>query len=240
MSATVTIDPAEAAHFGQMAADWWNPRGSSAMLHKLNPVRLRYIREQLDQRWGLDPKARTPLAGKRVLDVGCGAGLLSEPLARLGAAVTGLDAAPENVAVARVHAEGQGLAIEYRVGEIGELGSGRFDLIVAMEVIEHVADVEAFVAAIADALAPEGLVILSTPNRTALSRLAVITIAEGLNIVPQGTHDWAQFLRPEELAERLAAAGLVVNDTRGIGFFPGKGFALSDDLSLDYLVTAGR
>src|SRR5436305_1540008 len=107
MSATVTIDPAEAAHFGKLAADWWDPRGSSAMLHKLNPVRLRYIREQADRAWGLDPKARAPFAGKRVLDVGCGAGLLSEPLARLGAAVTGLDAAPENIAAAKAHAKGQ-------------------------------------------------------------------------------------------------------------------------------------
>ncbi len=240
MSATVTIDPKEAAHFGRMAADWWNPRGSSAMLHKLNPVRLRYVREQLERDWGLDQRTRRPLAGKRVLDVGCGSGLLSEPLARLGAEVTGLDAAPENIAAARVHAEGQGLSIDYRVGELEMLDEARFDLIVSMEVIEHVADVGGFVGKIADALAEDGLLVLSTPNRTALSRLAMIHVAEGFGMVPKGTHDWSRFLRPEELTEHLAKAGLRVKDTRGIGYFPGKGFELGDDLSLDYLVTASR
>lgn len=240
MSATVTIDPKEAAHFGQMAADWWNPRGSSAMLHKLNPVRLRYVREKADAAWDLDPKARAPLAGKRVLDAGCGAGLLSEPLARLGGEVTGLDAAPENIAAARTHAEGQRLTIDYRAGEIGALGDRPFDLIVSMEVIEHVADVDSFLGSFARILAPGGLLILSTPNRTALSRLAMIGIAEGLGMVPKGTHDWSRFLRPEELHERLANAGLNVRDTRGISFFPGKGFDLSGDVSLDYLVTAAR
>ena len=135
-----TIRASEAAHFGQMAADWWDPKGSSAMLHRLNPVRLGFVRAAIDAHWQGDSRAVKPLAGKRALDVGCGAGLLCEPLARLGAAVTGVDAAAENVAVAAEHAAGSGLAITYRCGDIAELALGQFDLVTALEVIEHVAD----------------------------------------------------------------------------------------------------
>lgn len=238
MNATDTIDPAEAAHFGTLAAEWWDPKGSSAMLHKLNPVRLRYLRERIDAEWGLDPKARRPLAGRRALDVGCGAGLLSEPLARLGADVTGIDAAAENVAVARAHAEGQGLAIDYRHGGIEALSGQSFDLIVSMEVVEHVADPAGFVGGIARALAPGGLVILSTPNRTPLSRLALITLGEGLGMVPKGTHDWSKFLTPDELSGLLEAAGLAVFDRTGMAFDVGRGFTMSNDLTLDYFVAA--
>ena len=181
-----TIDPAEAAHFGALAADWWDPKGSSAMLHKLNPVRLRYIRDQVDQHWGLDEHGLRPLAGKRAADVGCGAGLLAEPLARLGAEVTGIDAAPENIAAAREHALGQGLAIDYRVGGAEAL-DGRYDLVTSLEVVEHVADPAAFVAGLAAAVAEGGLLILSTPNRTAWSRLVMITLGEGT-----GTNPWAK------------------------------------------------
>lgn len=207
------------------------------MLHRLNPARLAYVREQIDLLWGLDPRDRKPLAGKRVLDVGCGAGLLSEPLARLGGTVTGLDAAPENVGVARLHAEGQGLAIDYRAGGIESLGDERFDLIVSMEVIEHVADPDGFVRGIAERLASGGILILSTPNRTPLSRLAMITFAEGLGMVPKGTHDWSRFLTPGELAALANGAGLEVIDQRGLSFSPTRGFRLSSDLSLDYLLT---
>lgn len=234
-----TIDPAEAAHFGRLAADWWDPKGSSAMLHRLNPVRLKYIREQIDQHWQTDERGRSPLAGKRAADVGCGAGLLAEPLARLGAQVTGLDPAPENIAVARHHAEGQGLEIDYRVGGVEGL-TGPYDLITSLEVVEHVADPRGFVSGLAEALAPGGLLILSTPNRTALSRLAMIVIGEGTGRIPKGTHDWNKFLTPEELCALIRDAELEVLDLSGLGWTPARGFHQDEDMSLDYFVTATR
>jgi 2-polyprenyl-6-hydroxyphenyl methylase/3-demethylubiquinone-9 3-methyltransferase len=237
MSAS-TIDPREAAHFGGMAAEWWDPKGSSAMLHRLNPVRLRYLRDAVDTHWGGDAASLKPLAGRRALDVGCGAGLLAEPLARLGATVTGVDAAPENIAAARAHAAGQGLAIDYRAGGIEAVAGERFDLVTSLEVIEHVTDPAGFVRGLAACLAPGGLMILSTPNRTALSRLALIAVGEGLAGIPRGTHDWDRFLTPPELRTLIDAAGLHVQDTKGIALSPTKGFVLSDDLAMDYLVTA--
>ena len=234
-----TIDPREAAHFGRMAADWWDPKGSSAMLHRLNPVRLRYIRDQIDHHWGGDECDRRPLKGKRAADVGCGAGLLAEPLARLGADVTGIDAAAENIAAARLHAEGQGLAIDYRAGGV-ELLQGPYDLVTSLEVIEHVTDTRAFGQGLADALADDGLLILSTPNRTSTSRLLMIVLAEGLGRIPKGTHDWQKFLTPEELCALLSDAGLEVTDVTGLSYDPLRGFTLSDNKSLDYFVTAKR
>ncbi len=234
-----TIDAREADHFGRLAGDWWDPKGSSAMLHKLNPVRLRYLREAVDAHWGGDVRSTRPLAGKSALDAGCGAGLLCEPLARLGAAVTGVDAASENIAVARGHAADQGLAIDYCAGEVDAV-EGVFDLVTSMEVIEHVTDPAAFVAALTARLAPGGLLVISTPNRTALSRLAMITLGEGVGAIPKGTHDWDRFLTPEDLGALLEAAGLNVIDTRGIAFSPLRGLELSRDLKLNYLVTATR
>lgn len=237
--ARATIDPREAAHFGALAADWWDPEGSSAMLHKLGPARLGYIRARIDQHWGVDEHELKALAGKRAADVGCGAGLIAEPLARLGAAVTAIDAAAENIAAARAHAEGQGLAVDYRVGGVEAL-EGRFDLVTCLEVVEHVADVDAFLAGLAGALAPGGLLILSTPNRTTLSKLALITIGEGTGRIPKGTHDWNRFLTPDELTARLAAAGLAVSDVTGLGWSPTRGFQLTADTSLNYLLAAKR
>jgi 2-polyprenyl-6-hydroxyphenyl methylase/3-demethylubiquinone-9 3-methyltransferase len=208
------------------------------MLHRLNPVRLGYIRRQIDAHWHIDPRERRPEAGKRALDVGCGAGLLTEPLARLGAAATGLDAAPESIAIARAHAAGAGLEIDYRTGEIGALDGATFDLICSMEVIEHVADPAAFVRGLAGALTPGGLLILSTPNRTPLSRIALITIAEVLGQVPKGTHDWNKFVTPDELTGLIEAAGLAAIDVTGLTLDPLRGFVLSDNRALDYFLTA--
>lgn len=241
MTSKATIDPREAEHFGRLAADWWNPRGSSAMLHRLGPPRLRYLREAVDAHWGTDPTGFTPLAGRSALDVGCGAGLLCEPLARLGARVTGVDAAPENIGAARAHAAASGLHIEYLAGEFEIVAAGRaFDLVTSMEVIEHVADPAAFVAGLAAALAPGGLMILSTPNRTPLSRLAMITLGEGLGMIPRGTHHHERFITPDELTTMLAAAGLEAFDLRGLSFSPAAGFHLSDDVTLNYLLSARR
>ena len=239
MTSETTIDPREAAHFGRLAADWWDPKGSSAMLHRLNPVRLGYIRAQVNRHWGLDEADRRPLDGKRAADVGCGAGLLAEPLSRLGAQVTGLDPAPENIEAARIHAAGQGVEVDYEVGSVEAL-TGLYDLITCLEVIEHVREPRAFVEGLADALAPGGLLILSTPNRTALSRLALILVGEGTGQIPRGTHDWEKFLMPDELCALIGDAGLEVVDTRGLGVSISHGFRLSEDKALDYFVTARR
>lgn len=239
-TSATTIRPEEAAHFGKLAADWWNPKGSSAMLHRLNPVRLGFIREAIDRHWRGDARAPKPLAGRRALDVGCGAGLLCEPLARLGAEVTGVDAAAENVAAAQAHAAGSRLAIDYRCGDVGELGLAGFDLVTSMEVIEHVGDKPTFVAALAAALAPDGLMVLSTPNRTPQSRLLLVEGAERLGAIPRGTHHWNDFVTPDELRELLAGQGLTMDPPRGIGWSLAKGLHLSDSLALDYIVTAHR
>lgn len=237
MSETATIRPGEAQHFGALARDWWDPKGSSAMLHKLNPVRLGFIRDAVDEHWLGDPQAARPLEGKSALDVGCGAGLLCEPLARMGAAVTGVDAAEENIAVASAHAASGGLEIDYRAGELGELGLGQYDLVTCLEVIEHVADKPAFLRELAAHLAPGGLMILSTPNRTPASRLLLVEGAETLGMIPRGTHHWQDFVTPEELAELLTDAGLAMGEPTGIAFSPGKGLHLSDELALNYIVT---
>ncbi|MFM9829378.1 MAG: bifunctional 2-polyprenyl-6-hydroxyphenol methylase/3-demethylubiquinol 3-O-methyltransferase UbiG [Sphingomonas sp.] len=233
-----SIDGAEAAHFGRLAADWWDPKGSSAMLHRLNPARLGYLRAAANAHWMLDSASFAPLAGKSALDVGCGAGLLCEPVARLGARVTGLDAAPENIAAARAHAAKSGLAIDYRAGSVEDLKGERFDLVTCLEVVEHVVDPVPFIAGLARALADGGLMVLSTPNRTMLSRVALISIGEGLGQIPRGTHDWDKFLTPDELTALVQAAGLTVTDTRGLRFSPARGFEMSDDLRMNYFITA--
>jgi 2-polyprenyl-6-hydroxyphenyl methylase/3-demethylubiquinone-9 3-methyltransferase len=265
-----TIRASEAEHFGKLAADWWNPKGSSAMLHRLNPVRLGFVRDAIDRHWRGDNESLRPLAGKTALDVGCGAGLLCEPLARLGAAVTGVDAATENIAVARAHAEGSRLLapparaepvearmrdgatarpstssgragvghVSYFAGELSELDLGQFDLVTSMEVIEHVADKRAFVASLAARLAPGGLMVLSTPNRTPKSRLLRVGAVEAVGLVPRGTHHWEDFVTPDELRDLLAEAGFAMGEPHGIAFSAGKGLHLSPDLSLNYIVTA--
>jgi 2-polyprenyl-6-hydroxyphenyl methylase/3-demethylubiquinone-9 3-methyltransferase len=239
LPADTSIVAAEAAHFGKLAAEWWDPKGSSAMLHRLNPVRLGYIRAAVDRHWDLDDSGFAPLAGRSALDMGCGAGLLAEPLARLGASVTAVDAAAESVAVARDHAARRGLAIDYRVGGSEAVMGERFDLVCSLEVVEHVADPRAFVAALAGAVAPGGLLVMSTPNRTPLSRVALVTGAEAVGAIPKGTHDWDRFLTPEELTAMLEQAGMRVTDVTGLTLGT-KGFVLGESTALDYFVTAVR
>ena len=236
MAKTSIVDR-EAAHFGGLAADWWDPNGSSAMLHKLNPVRLAYVRDMIDMHWQADEHGFKPLQGKTALDVGCGAGLLAEPLARLGAQVTAVDAAPELIEVAKDHAVGQGLAIDYRAVGVEQV-EGKYDLVTSMEVIEHVAEPQAFVNDLAKRLAPGGLMILSTPGKTAWSKLLTITLAEGLGQIPRGTHDFDKFIDPETMRGLLAQAGLEVIDFEGIAISPTRGLHLSEDTSLNYLVAA--
>ena len=237
MSETSSIVRSEADHFAALAGDWWDPNGASAMLHRLNPVRLSYIRDQIDQHWQCDEHSLRPLAGKTALDVGCGAGLLAEPLARLGANVTAIDPAAELIAAARDHAAGQGLEIDYCVSA-AENVAGTFDLITAMEVIEHTADPQQFLQDLARRLAPGGLLILSTPNATGWSRLVTITLAEGVGAIPKGTHDYDKFIAPERMKQLMANAGLKCLDVEGLAFSPTRGLHLSEDLRLNYLVAA--
>lgn len=230
------------ALFGTLAADWWDPTGASRLLHRVNPARLGYLREAAVAHFGLDPRARRALAGLSALDVGCGGGLVAEPLARMGADVTGIDAGEAVIAAARAHAEGQGLDIAYRAGDVVQLAAempGAFDLITCLEVIEHVAEMDKFVIALHRLLKPGGLLVFSTPNRTALSWAVLIAGAEQIvRLIPKGGHDWRQFLTPDELTQRLAQAGLVVRGLKGISWNPMAGFHIGDDLAVNYIGTA--
>lgn len=236
----VTIRPEEADFFAKLARDWWNPKGPMASLHQVNPVRLAFLRDAIDAHWPDAARAAKPLAGKSALDIGCGAGLLCEPLARLGAGVTGVDAAAENVAAAAAHAEAVGLDIRYMAGEVAGLDIGQFDLVTSVEVIEHVADKPAFLRDVAARLAPDGLLVMSTPNRTMASRVLLVGAAEAVGYVPRGTHHWEDFVTPDELEALLAEAGLTVTAKRGIAWRPGKGLHLSEDMALNYILSARR
>lgn len=239
-NANTTIRPEEAAFFSELARDWWNPKGKMASLHQVNPVRLRFLRDAIDAHWGDSAHLAKPLMGKSALDIGCGAGLLCEPMARLGADVTGVDASTQNVCVAATHAEAVGLDIRYMAGEVASLDIGTFNLVTSVEVIEHVADKRAFIADIAARLAPGGLLIMSTPNRTTASRLLLVGAAEAIGYVPKGTHHWDDFITPPELEELMSDAGLEVIERRGIAYRPGKGLHLADDESINYILSARR
>ncbi len=235
-----TINQEEAAHFGALASQWWDAKGSSSMLHALNPVRLAYIRGALDEHFGLDYRNRNALSGKSILDVGCGAGLLCEPLARLGAAVTGVDAAPENIHAAQSHAEKMGLTIHYKAGELAQQNLGKFDIITSMEVIEHVNDPMDFILTLKQHLHDDAIMLLSTPNRTIQSKILLVEAAERLGKVPRGTHDHDKFMTPDELTKMLNDAGLCVINMRGLAYSVLDGLQLSDDMQLNYIMSVKK
>jgi 2-polyprenyl-6-hydroxyphenyl methylase / 3-demethylubiquinone-9 3-methyltransferase len=240
---TTTIDPAEIAKFQAMAAEWWNPEGKFKPLHMLNPCRLDYITRQIAAEFGRDLTGPTPFAGLRILDIGCGGGLLCEPMARLGATVVGVDAAPRNIPVAQVHAEQSGLTIDYRIGTAEEMAAAgeQFDVVLNMEVIEHVADPAAYLAACHALLVPGGLHICSTLNRNPKSYVFAIVGAEQvMRWLPKGTHDWKKFITPDELYALLRGAGFDPVDRKGMVFnFARWDWSLSDrDLSVNYVTTS--
>ena len=237
-----SVDHAEVARFSELAASWWDPEGPMAPLHRLNPARIAYIRDRIAAHYGRDIAEDAPLKGLTVLDIGCAGGLLCEPLTRLGARVTGIDAAEENIAVAREHAEAMRLKIDYRHAAPEELldGGPTFDVVLALEVVEHVADIGAFMRSAARLVKPGGLMIASTLNRTPKSFAMAIVGAEYLlRWLPAGTHDWRKFVRPSELARSLRAAGVAIENVSGLSYEPlRKTWRLSKDLDVNYILTA--
>jgi 2-polyprenyl-6-hydroxyphenyl methylase/3-demethylubiquinone-9 3-methyltransferase len=239
-----SVDPREVEKFSRLAAEWWDPHGKFAVLHKFNPVRIAYVREQATAWLARDPHVRAPLAGLRLLDIGCGGGLLSEPMARLGAEVVGIDPSEANIKTAMVHAEESGLSIDYRattVEALAERGE-QFDIILNMEVIEHVAAPEAFLAAAAQMLKPGGLMFIATLNRTLKSfALAIIGAEYILGWLPRGTHQWENFITPDELSGFAERAGLKRLDLTGVVYNPLSGsWARASDSDVNYMMLAMR
>ena len=239
-----SVDPAEIERFAALAADWWDPHGKFKPLHRMNPLRLELIRDAICHQLARDPQQNSPLQGVRLLDVGCGGGLLCEPLSRMGAQVTGIDAGETAIGVANAHAEEMGLDIRYQhttAEALGEAGD-KFEAIVSMEVVEHVADVDAFLKSNMRLLAPGGVLILSTLNRTAKSFAFAIVGAEYvLRVLPRGTHDWRKFLKPSELAASLRRAGAVVKDVTGMVYNPlTDSWTSGSDVAVNYMMVATR
>ncbi len=242
MNTSPSIDPAEVARFSAQAAHWWAPNGPFRPLHKFNPARLAYIKDQLCTHFKRDGRGAAPLRGLRLLDIGCGGGLVCEPMARLGAGVVGADASHENTGAASAHAQAQGLLIEYRHTSAEHLANAgeRFDIVLNLEVIEHVADRRAFLAACAQLLKPGGIMVLATLNRTVKAYgLAVVGAEYVLGWLPRGTHDWNKFITPEELTALLAAQGLSVTGRTGVSYqILTARWALSPDLDVNYMLCA--
>lgn len=241
---SATVDPAEVARFAALADEWWNLSGKMAPLHKFNPVRLAFIRDQACAQFSRDPKRLDCLSGLNILDIGCGGGIVAEPLAKLGANVTGIDPAEENIAAAKLHAEKSGLALSYQattVEAIAERGD-TFDIVIASEVVEHVADLNLFIGCAAKAVKPGGLLIVTTINRTLKSyALAIVGAEYVLRWLPVGTHRWEKFVTPEELDRAIAASGFEVVEESGImyDFFHDR-WTASSDMDVNYMLAAER
>jgi 2-polyprenyl-6-hydroxyphenyl methylase/3-demethylubiquinone-9 3-methyltransferase len=242
--AGATVDAAEVDRFSRLAGTWWDPRGKMAVLHKFNPVRIAWIRDAACRQFGRNAGHPPCLDGLRILDIGCGGGLLCEPLARLGAGMVGADPSADNIKAAALHAERGGLAIDYRVTVAEALAAAgeRFDVVLAMEVVEHVADVGLFLRSCADMVKPGGLMIAATLNRTLKSfALAIVGAEYVLGWLPRGTHRWDKFLTPHELEGALTAAGLAVTDETGVVYNPlSDAWRLSSDMDVNYMVTAAK
>ncbi|MCG9915696.1 MAG: bifunctional 2-polyprenyl-6-hydroxyphenol methylase/3-demethylubiquinol 3-O-methyltransferase UbiG [Phenylobacterium sp.] len=240
-----SIDPEEVERFSRIAAEWWDPKGKFAPLHKFNPTRLTFIRDKALARFGRDPLARRPFEGLRLLDIGCGGGLLSEPMCRLGFQVTGVDASERNIGTASTHAAEQGLVIDYRCATAEQLLAEQtqpFDVILNMEVIEHVADPGAYLRSCAQLMAPGGIMIVATLNRT-LKALALAKVGAEyvLRWLPAGTHDWRKFLKPEELRDFLASEPVQVDGPYGVVFNPLTGrWSQARDSEVNYMMTVTR
>ena len=242
---TPSIDPDEVAKFTAMAAEWWDPKGKFRPLHRFNPVRLGFIRDTLTLHFDRDDRTRRPLEGLRLLDIGCGGGLVSEPMARLGATVTAVDASEANIKTAMTHARAGGLDIDFRTGTVEgliEAGEPAFDVVLNLEVVEHVADPASFLANCAQLVKPGGVTIVATLNRTAKAfALAIVGAEYVLGWLPRGTHEFDKFLRPSEIEPALAGAGLKVLPPQGVSFNPLAGqWRLSGDTQVNYMMVATR
>ena len=239
-----TLDPGEVEKFSKLAAEWWNPKGKMGVLHKFNPVRLTWIKEQVCARFGLDPMLREPFKGLRFLDIGCGGGLLCEPMARLGATVVGVDPSEKNIRTAQVHAAEVELAIDYRVGKAEDLAEAgeQFDVILNMEVIEHVGMPQFFVKSCCAMLKPDGLMFVATLNRTLKSfGLAIIGAEYILGWLPKGTHEWEKFIKPQELREWLSTNGVKVKAETGVTYHPlERVWRKAKDMDVNYMLVGQR
>jgi 2-polyprenyl-6-hydroxyphenyl methylase/3-demethylubiquinone-9 3-methyltransferase len=243
-AAKTTIDQSEVDRFSAMAAEWWSPTGKFRPLHKFNPVRIEYIRDRVSAHFGRDPKGHLPLSGLRVLDIGCGGGLLSEPVARMGASVVGADASEKNIGIARTHAEQSGVAVDYRAVTAEQLAadSEQFDVVLNMEVVEHVADVAFFMETCASLVKPGGLMFVATINRTLkAAALAIVGAEYVLRWLPRGTHQYEKLVRPEEIEAPLSVGGMMVTERTGVFFNPIQNqWNLSKDMDVNYMLVAEK